>query len=220
MSERPLFVKICGITSEDDALLAAGLGADAIGLIFAASSSRITTGKARDIVRRLPPEILTVGVFRDESRERVVKMANTVGLRAVQLHGHETAEDTQWVAERVPNVIRAFASDDPALDRHEDYGDVRLLIDSPLPGSGLAFDWSVLPSGPINRGFILAGGLGPENIEQAITAVQPWGVDVKTGVEAEPGKKDPVKLRQFIARARDAASADVPFDWATDAVWR
>ena len=228
-TRRPLFVKICGVTSEDDALLAAGLGADAIGMIFAASSSRITRGRARDIVRRLPPEVLSVGVFRNESKERVVRLANEVGLRAVQLHGHETAEDTRWVAERVPNVIRAFAATDPALARHADYGDIRLLIDSPLPGSGEVFDWSILEQESFARGFILAGGLDPENVATAIDAMAPWGVDVKTGVEDRPGVKDPIKLQQFIARAREAHDAlaarpepadGAPYDWEVDASWR
>lgn len=229
VNRRPLFVKICGITSEDDALLAAGLGADAIGMIFAASSSRIARGRARDIVRRLPPEVLSIGVFRDESKERVVQLANEVGLRAVQLHGHESPEDTRWIAERVPNVIRAFAASDPALSRHEEYGDVRLLIDSPMPGSGEVFDWRVLERAPLNRGFILAGGLDPENVTMAVEATNPWGVDVKTGVEARPGVKDPVKLQQFIARARDTHDAahsgpdddgTAPYNWEIDSTWR
>jgi phosphoribosylanthranilate isomerase len=215
MQRRP-FIKICGITTPDDALLAAGLGADAVGMIFAASSSRITRGRARDIVRRLPPEVLTVGVFRNESRERVVELANTIGMRAVQLHGHETAEDTRWVAARVPNVIRAFAATDPALRRHEDYGDVRLLIDAPQPGSGVTFDWNLLDESPIAHRFILAGGLDPENVVAAMETARPWGIDVKTGVESRPGHKDPVKLQQFIARAREAGErvGTAPFDWA------
>lgn len=227
MNDRRLFVKICGITSEDDALLAAAMGADAIGMIFAASSSRITKGRARDIVRRLPPEVLSVGVFRNESRERVVALANDVGLRAVQLHGHESAEDTRWVAERVPNVIRAFGIGDPALARIDDYGDIRLLIDAPEPGSGKTFDWNALAAEPPERGYILAGGLDPENVERAIRATSPWGVDVKSGVEAKPGTKDPMKVKEFIATARATALAIAvqepagdlsPYNWAEDAL--
>ncbi len=199
-----MFVKICGVTTEDDALLAAGLGADAIGMIFATSSRRISSGTARDIVRRLPPEVLTVGVFRNESKERVVEIANKVGLRAVQLHGHESAEDTRWVAERVPTVFRAFSAADPALDRLSAFGDVRLLIDSPEPGSGEAFDWRTLEDRDIDRPFLLAGGLHPDNVAEAIALVRPWGVDVATGVEARPGIKDPSKVQRFIAAARAA----------------
>ena len=223
-----LFVKICGVTTEADALLAAAMGADAVGMVFAASSRRVTAGVARDIVRRLPPEVLTVGVFRNESRERVVETANTIGLRVVQLHGHESPEDTRWVAERVPNVIRAFSVQDPALDRRRlaEYGPVRLLIDSPLPGSGEVFDWQLLGELSVDRGFLLAGGLTPDNVGHAIQSVEPWGVDVSSGVETSPGSKDPVKVQRFIANARAAHAAlhvdddpdapDAVYDWSED----
>lgn len=224
-----MFVKICGVTSAEDALLAAGLGADAVGMIFAASSRRITTGEARDIVRRLPPDIIPVGVFRNESRERVAETTNSLGLRAVQLHGRETPEDTRWLAERLPFVIKAFSATDPTLVDHAEYGAHRLLIDSATPGSGQLFDWAVLEEAPMNKPFILAGGLDPLNVGDAIRTVQPWGVDVSTGVEASPGKKDPAKVRQFIASARAAAASipeplydadDRPFNWEEDSTWR
>ncbi len=202
--DRRVFVKVCGITTPDDALLAAGLGADAIGMIFAASSRRITAGRARDVVRRLPPDILTVGVFQNERRERVVEAANSIGLRAVQLHGRESAEDTRWIAERVPSVIRVFTPGDPGLQRVEDYGPVQLMVDSPKDGDGRPFDHSILERLGINRRVLLAGGLDPTNVADAIETVQPWGVDVASGVEAKPGHKDPVLLRRFIANARSA----------------
>ena len=203
---RGVFVKICGITEPEDALLAAGLGADAVGMIFAPSSRRIGTATARDIARRLPPEILAVGVFRNERRERVVELANTIGLRAVQLHGAESPEDTRWVAARVPAVIRAFSVRDPALTSGNDYGPHRLLIDSPSPGSGQVFDWSGVEQVAAGRPFILAGGLTPDNVADAIELVEPWGVDVASGVESSPGHKDPAKVRRFIQAARQAAA--------------
>jgi len=199
-----MFVKICGVTTVGDALLAAGLGADAIGMIFAASPRRVTTGDARDIVRRLPPEVLSIGVFRNERRERVVDVANTIGLRAVQLHGDESPEDTRWIGERVPAVIKAFTIDDPALGSGADYGPHRLLIDSPIPGSGQVFEWDRLDHRAAGRPYILAGGLTPENVGLAIELLDPWGVDVATGVEAAPGHKDPAKVRRFLAAARAA----------------
>lgn len=211
---RGVFVKICGITDPEDALLAAGLGADAVGLVFAASPRRVGTGAARDIIRRLPPEILAVGVFRNERRERVVELANTIGLRAVQLHGHESPEDTRWVAERVPAVIRAFSVRDPALVSGADYGPHRLLIDSPSPGSGQVFDWSAVDRVADGRPFILAGGLDPDNVADAVDLVEPWGVDVSSGVEASPGRKDPAKVRKFIQAARRAAERRSR--WAVD----
>ncbi len=203
-----MFVKICGITTEDDALLAAALGADAVGLVFAASSRRITSGRARDVVRRLPPEILTVGVFRNERKERVTDIANRIGLRAVQLHGQESPADTRWIAARVPAVIRALSANDPVLQRFEEFGDVQLLIDSPQPGSGTAFDWQSLVAMKIEHPFILAGGLSPGNVRVAIDSVAPWGVDVSSGVEAQPGRKDPVKVRRFIAAAKQLSPSN------------
>lgn len=245
-----VFVKICGITTADDALLAAGLGADAIGLVFAAASPRrVSTGQATDIINRLPPDVLPVGVFRNDLRERVVEISHTVGLRAVQLHGRETAEDCRWIGERVPALIRAFSIDDPALQTGADHGPHRLLIDSPLPGSGEAFDWSKLERLVQGRRYILAGGLTPDNVTEAIEMLGPWGVDVSTGVEASPGRKDPVKVRRFLAAARAAAesmdflddiptlqspvrsvprgqdavartTAGQPFDWEEDTPWQ
>ncbi len=202
-----MFVKICGLANEDDALLAAALGADAVGLVFAPSSRQVSSAVARDIVRRLPPEILTVGVFRNESRSRVVELANRIGLRTVQLHGQESPEDTRWIAERVPSVIRAFSITDPALRHLDEFGSVDVLVDGSDPGSGNTFDWSALLGLALDRPIILAGGLDPDNVAEAIATVRPWGVDVSTGVEAGPGHKDPVKVRRFIANARAAFAA-------------
>ena len=138
-----MFVKICGITNEDDALFAVAMGADAVGFIFAPSPRQIAPQQVYDITRRLPPEILTVGVFRDESPQRVVEIVHTAGLRAAQLHGHETPEQTRWVRERVPVVIQGFSAGDPALDRADEYGADAILVDSEIPGSGQVFDWSL-----------------------------------------------------------------------------
>jgi phosphoribosylanthranilate isomerase len=217
-----VWVKICGITNEEDALLAAALGADALGFIFATSTRQLAPVRARDIVRRLPPEVLTVGVFRDEAPERVVRIAQEVGLKAAQLHGRETPEQTQWVRARMPVVIKAFPAGDPRLDGVDAYGADAVLIDSPVPGSGQVFDWSLAEGAPMNRRVILAGGLAPENVEEAIRAVRPWGVDVASGVEARPGSKDAKKLRAFIATAKSVklpayrSAQRPPFDWQAD----
>jgi phosphoribosylanthranilate isomerase len=218
-----VFVKICGITSEEDALLAVAMGADAVGFVFAPSSRQVAAGLVRDIVRRLPPEVLTVGVFRDESAQRVVDIVNGTGLRAAQLHGLETADQTAWVRKRVPFVIKAFVAGDPALDRADDFGADAILVDSHAPGSGEVFDWSLAEGAPINRRVILAGGLTPENVAEAIEAVRPWGVDVATGVEDSPGHKDARKVREFVINARRAEPRryqgdedERPFDWQED----
>ena len=200
-----MFVKICGITTEDDALLAVAMGADAISFVFAPSPRQVAAGHVRDIVRRLPPEILTVGVFRDEAPQRVVEIVRTAGLRGAQLHGHESPEDARFVKGRVDVLIQAFPAGSDSLRNSDDWGADIVLIDSPTPGSGQVFDWSLAEGAPSGRRVMLAGGLTPDNVADAIAQVQPWGVDVSTGVEAEPGRKDPRKVRAFIANAKAAA---------------
>jgi phosphoribosylanthranilate isomerase len=225
-----VFVKICGITREDDALLAVAMGADAVGFIFAPSKRQVAPTLVRDIIRRLPPEVMTVGVFRDEAASRVVEIVNSTGLRAAQLHGRESAETTRWVRERVPHVIKAFAAGDPELADARSYGADAILLDSPSPGSGEVFDWSLAEGRPDGVNVILAGGLDPHNVADAVRKVQPWGVDVASGVESErgdPGQKDARKVRAFIKAARDAAPAEQnefgpdpgtggPYDWMQD----
>ena len=218
-----MFVKICGITSEEDALLAVAMGADALGFVFAPSSRQVAAGHVRDIVRRLPPEVLTVGVFRDESPQRVVDVVNSVGLRAAQLDGHETVEQTKTVRAKVPFVIKGFVAGDRTLERADDFGADVILIGSHAPGSGEVFDWSLAEGAPSNRRVLLCGGLTPENVTEAIERVRPWGVDVSTGVESGPGRKDARKVREFVRNAKAAAPRryhgdddERPFDWEDD----
>jgi phosphoribosylanthranilate isomerase len=224
-----VFVKICGVASEEDGLLAVGMGADAIGLNFVPGSKRqIAVDRARDIVRRLPPDTMTVGIFRNELPERVVEIVQRAGLRAAQLHGDESAEDARRVRSRVPVVIKAFPAGHPALLRVADFGADAIMIDGAEPGSGEVFDWSLAEGAPsAGHRVLLAGGLHPGNVADAIARVRPWGVDVATGVESAPGRKDPVKLREFIANARAAASElpddassvqtdDAPYNWEED----
>ncbi|MHB8670995.1 MAG: phosphoribosylanthranilate isomerase, partial [Acidimicrobiales bacterium] len=224
-----VFVKICGTTSEEDALLAVAMGADGVGFIFAPSPRQVGVETVGDIVKRLPREIVTVGVFRDESPERVVEVCNGIGLRAAQLHGHETPRQARWVRERVPYVIQAFPAGDAAIATARDYGVDAIMIDAPRPGSGKVFDWSLADGAPDGMPLILAGGLTPENVGGAIDRVRPWGVDVVSGVESSPGHKDPRKLRAFVAAVRAAESSDAegpvtgsaaaagePYDWGED----
>ena len=200
-----LLVKICGITTEADALLAVGLGADAVGFVLAPSPRQVSATTAGDIVKRLPRDVLTVGVFRNEAPARVVEIANRAGLGAVQLHGHETAEETRWVASRVGCTFRAFSAGDPAIGRFAEFGANYLLVDGESPGSGSVFDWR-LAEGVVDVGrMFVSGGLHPGNVGEAIRHLRPRGVDVSSGVESSPGRKDPQKLRAFIANAREAA---------------
>lgn len=218
-----MFVKICGTTSEGDALLAVALGADAVGFIFAPSRRQVSPLVVADICKRLPPEILTVGVFRDEAPRRVVTVAQQAGVRAVQLSGHEGAEECRFVHEHIRILIKAFAAGDPRVAKASDYGADIVMLDNPNPGSGKTWDWGLAAEVPVGQRLMIAGGLSPENVGHAIDSVRPWGVDVASGVEREPGLKDPVKLRAFIATARRAGAAYEsrppsvaragPYDW-------
>jgi phosphoribosylanthranilate isomerase len=217
-----MFVKICGITTEEDALLATALGADAVGFVFAPSPRQVHAALVHDIVRRLPPEILTVGVFRDEHPDRVIELASAAGVRAVQLHGHEPPEAAHRIHPTVRLLIKAFPAGSDQLPRAREWGADVILVDSPNPGSGTMFDWSLVGDLPQDLRLLLAGGLTPDNVATAIERVQPWGVDVSSGVEQEPGRKDPVRLRDFIHAARAAAPHayigpdELPYDWADE----
>lgn len=200
-----MFVKICGITSEEDALLAVALGADALGFVFAPGSVRqVQPQRVRDIVRRLPHGVATIGVFRDERPERVVEIVNRTGVSGAQLHGREPISEVRWVRQRLSFVIQAFRADDPLLASAVNGPADVILLDAPQPGSGRAFDWGLADSVPLGARVMLAGGLTAENVGEAIARVKPWGVDVSTGVESAPGRKDPRKLRRFIEAVRSA----------------
>ncbi|MCZ7525729.1 MAG: phosphoribosylanthranilate isomerase [Acidimicrobiia bacterium] len=222
-----MFVKVCGITNEEDALLAVALGADALGFVFAPGSRRqVTADTARDIVRRLPHGVVTVGVFRDERPERVVEIVHRVGLTGAQLHGREPISEVRWVRQRVQFVIQAFQAGDPALAAAANGPADIVLVDSAQPGSGKVFDWSLAEGVPGGVRLLLAGGLNPDNVQEAVRRVRPWGVDVSTGVESAPGRKDPRKLRRFLEATKEVAavleeprpeaSAERPFDWEVD----
>jgi phosphoribosylanthranilate isomerase len=219
-----MYVKICGITSEDDALLAVALGADAVGFVFAPSSRQIAPQVAGDIVKRLPPEIISTGVFRDSAAPRVLDVAHQAGLRAVQLHGHEPPEVAQWLRTKVPMVIQAFPAGDARVRRAAEYGAAAILLDAPTPGSAKVFDWSLAAEAPAGQRVIIAGGLTPDNVAEAIARTKPWGVDVSSGVEREPGYKDAIKLREFMQAVREAEAslekeegeAGTLYDWQED----
>lgn len=214
-----MFVKICGITNEDDALLAVALGADAIGFVFAPSVRQIAVQKVYDITRRLPPEILTVGVFRDEHPLRVIELVQASGVRAAQLHGHESPADVAAVALHVRTVIKGVPAGSIDATRADEFGTPMILVDAPNPGSGHVFDWTLAGEVPEGLQVILAGGLNPDNVASGITAVRPWGVDVSSGIESAPGRKDPILMKRFIDSARAAspqmyeAGEELPYDW-------
>lgn len=202
-----MFVKICGITDEADALMAVAMGADALGFVFAPSARQVTVEEVRDIVRHVPDDVITVGVFRDESAQRIVEVVDATGLGAVQLHGRESPGEATWIKARVPFVIQAFAAADPRLERVDDYRVDAVLLDAAAPGSGHTFDWALVGDLPRRRRVVLAGGLRPDNVADAVRAVRPWGVDVSSGVERAKGRKDVRLVRRFVAEARTAESA-------------
>jgi phosphoribosylanthranilate isomerase len=226
-----MWIKICGITNEEDALLTVALGADALGFVFAPGSPRqVTPQVVGEILHRLPPGIITVGVFRDEAKERVVEIVNTLGLGGVQLHGREPLSDVRWIRRRVPFVIQGFRAGDPALAAVANGPVDIVLVDADEPGGGKVFDWSLADSVPAGVRLLLAGGLHAENVATAIQRVRPWGVDVATGVETFPGSghKDARKLRMFIDHARRAGEElqgsdgwrpdpeAAPYDWMAE----
>lgn len=201
-----MFVKVCGITNREDALFALAMGADAIGMVLAPSTRRVDPDTVRDVVRALPSDAVVVGVFRDERPETILEVIEHAGLRGVQLHGHEIPADARLVRRKVPFLVQAFVPGDPRLARVEEYPVDAVMIDSSSPGSGVAFDWGLAEGIAPGKRIILAGGLTPGNVGAAIEQVRPWGVDVSTGVEAEPGRKDPLKVRRFVGAAGEALS--------------
>ena len=197
-------VKICGIRRLEDALLAAELGADAVGFVFWPESPRfIDPYRARDIARRLPPFMTTVGVFVDQPADFVNSVADLLALGAVQFHGHEAPADYARSSHRVIKAVAVGDSFDRARDLDAVPPHVTVLLDAHDPikrgGTGKAIDWAVAADAARRRPVILSGGLQPSNVESALDAVHPYAVDVSSGVESSPGVKDPDRLRAFFA---------------------
>jgi phosphoribosylanthranilate isomerase len=198
-------VKICGITCKEDARMAVEAGADALGFVFCETSPRcVTPQKAAAIILELPPFIQSVGLFVDEEAEQVNWTADFCGLDLVQLHGDEDPEYCLGVNRR---VIKAFRIKDAAsLNGIRCYPVAGYLLDAWSPqshgGTGQTFDWELAKSAGIAKKLILAGGLTPDNVAQAVRMVAPYGVDVSSGVESAPGRKDPVQVKEFIRLAK------------------
>lgn len=198
-------VKICGITSANDARLVDREGADAIGMNFIESSKRfVTLQQARAIASAAGPFITTVGIFRNQPLDEVQQLARSLRLHAIQLHGDEDADYAAQLAGEF-TLIKAL-SFSPALDPDalRSYPADAILLDGIKPGSGETFQWSDALGLKGMPGLILAGGLTPGNVAEGIKVLSPYAVDVASGVEAGPGVKDPDKLRDFIRRARSA----------------
>lgn len=195
-------VKICGITTRDDAVAAAELGASAIGLVFWPASPRcLDAARAREIVMALPPFVAAVGVFVNQVSE-AAEIASTVGLSAVQFHGDETPASYRDfplpVIKSVPVLDRSALQEAEAIPM-----ETTILLDAhdrvKRGGTGRVIDWTIAAQIARNRRTILSGGLTPENVGTAIAAVAPYAIDVSSGVESAPGRKDPEKLRALFA---------------------
>jgi phosphoribosylanthranilate isomerase len=203
-------VKICGITKWEDAKLAADLGAHAIGLNFYENSPRsVTPFAATEIVRRLPPFVVPVGVFVNWEEAAVVALAKALRLTVAQLHGDETALVVGRVVEYLPVIKALRLGQGPEAPDFAKYrAATAFLLDSAVSGhyggTGTTGHWHAARTAAQSHRILLAGGLTPENVGEAIRIVRPYAVDVASGVEVRPGKKDPVKMRTFfeeVARA-------------------
>ena len=197
-----MFLKICGLTSGEDAVHAAAAGATALGVIFAPASPRcVSADRARDIVEAVPAHVPVVGVFVDMPLEEIVAVVAHTGIRIVQLHGHEP--ERYAAALKMP-LLRA-AGVDAALDA---WPTATLLLDAMTNGArggtGKRVDWDRAAAVARQRRTVLAGGLTPDNVADAIATVRPFGVDVASGVEASPGRKDRDKVSRFLENARNA----------------
>lgn len=202
-------VKICGITNKDDAFKAIKFGADALGFIFYKKSPRyVSPSRARNIISILPPFVTIVGVFVNEKIGAIQDIAGFCGLNAVQLHGDEDHHFCHRLKRyQVLRIIKGFRVDETFDFRTAEKFDVDGLLfdtyqDKVFGGTGKAFNWQLLKSAHVKGSVILSGGLTPENVKEAIEVVKPFAVDVSSGVEAEPGRKDHQKLEMFIRNAK------------------
>ena len=201
-------VKICGNTNLADAQLAAKLGADYLGLIFAGSKRKVTTATARSIIQAMPEFKNFVGVFSNQPKKEVETIAKETGIRIFQFHGDETALYCRHFMEKGYQVIKAFrVKDAMSLKRIDEYNVTAFLLDTyskdAFGGTGLPFDWTLLVDRPfLHDKLFLAGGLNVNNLASAIETVRPFAVDVASGVEKAPGQKDPALLETFIRIAK------------------
>ena len=218
-----VWVKVCANTSAADALMAVEAGADAVGFVFAKSPRRVTVAQVAAITPALPSSVERIGVFAGSTFEEIAVAVETCGLTGVQLHFEGGEDLTGRLRERFGSAIRilhvvhyaADASEKAASlagNRHIDV----ILVDSRTPaaigGTGIRFDWDAAASlfGSVGMKMVAAGGLSPANVAEAIEKLRPWGVDVASGVEAAPGRKDPDKVRAFVENARRVRASEVP----------
>ena len=198
-------VKICGITNKEDALYAVECGADALGFIFYEKSPRyIEPDNAKTIIAALPPFVTTVGVFVNKDFNDIRDITLLTGVTVVQLHGDESPSYCNLVEGKLIKAIRV--KNDSSIEGLKKYDVDTFLLDSfdknSFGGSGLTFDWKLAEKAKQYGKIILAGGLTPDNVEEAVKKVLPYGVDVSSGVEKKPGIKNQNKVKEFIIRSK------------------
>ncbi|MCA1847875.1 MAG: phosphoribosylanthranilate isomerase [Actinobacteria bacterium] len=200
-------VKVCGITNPEDARVAADAGADAIGLVFAESPRRVSVERAREIAAALPEGVLKVGVFVDADPGEVLRIAREVGLDYAQLHGDEPPEALAEIRDGGVGVMKALrVRNAEALAAVERYEADLFLLDAwsakVRGGTGARFDWELAKSLRGRDNIVVSGGLGPENVREAIEYFEPYGVDASSSLEERPGKKSGERVRRFVRAAR------------------
>lgn len=199
-----VFTKICGLREPRHLDAAIDAGADAVGFVLSPSPRFIEASAVRPLVEHVAARALTVAVFRDEPVEQILPLVRESGVAAIQVHGQRTRAEIQALAATGLPVIRAVpgaAAAGPSL------GEQYLLVDAPRPGSGQSWDYSAMAGLGIDRPWLLAGGLTPQNVAEAIAASGAWGVDVSSGVETSPGRKSSALIREFLAAARGAQAS-------------
>ncbi|MFI1917282.1 phosphoribosylanthranilate isomerase [Nocardia sp. NPDC020380] len=195
-----MFVKLCGLRTEQDVATAVDAGADAVGFVFTTSPRQIPIDTVRELLRGVPAGVLSVGVVHGIPADEAGALARAAGVDALQLHGSYPQSAFEGLAGL--RLLRATSLTADTDVRTGAYGEEWLLLDSPVAGSGARWDLSALHTARPTGQWLLAGGLAPDNVAEAIAAAQPWGVDVSSGVESARGVKDHGRMREFVAAAR------------------
>jgi phosphoribosylanthranilate isomerase len=204
------YIKICGVTSVEDAAMVASSGASALGLIFAESPRRLTIDQAMEIARATDGELLRCAVFRHDDDDYILERLDAVGVEIVQLHGALSTRLRSALRERPVKIVKALNIEADEFDDFDETSVDAVMIDGAKPGSGVSHPWDRLRTRSFRVPVIAAGGLKPENVDAIVRATGVSGVDCASGVEASPGVKSPVLVARFVASARRAlASVEV-----------
>lgn len=200
----PSFIKICGITSVQDASFAIDAGATAIGLVFAKSPRKLDEAKGQEISTFAKGKILRIGVFKDQSDTEVLSFVNQVELDCVQLHSALSTELASELRTLGVVIIKAMSIGTEEIEEFDEHRVAAVLIDGPAPGSGEEHSWADVQQNHFQRPMIAAGGLNSSNIQRIVSSTSAWGVDVSSGCESTPGKKDQLKVQEFVSKANKA----------------